>query len=87
MNPGVIALISIGVTVALAGVGYLIKGMFATGELTKTVAQLSTQMEKNAQATETIRATMLTPTHLDNAILKLKLELAKEMLPRRKDDP
>ena len=82
-----IAIASIGVTLLLAGIGYLIKGMLATGQLTQQVAELAVKSEKTSEMVDDIRRTMLRPNDLpvliENAVLKLKDEMRKELLSKR----
>lgn len=79
------AVASIVVTLLLAGVGYLIKGMLATGKLTQTVVELSEKTDKTAKAVEAMRASMLTPADLENAVLRLKLEVLRGSLTTSRD--
>lgn len=78
-----ISLVSLAAMLLLAAVGYLIKGMFATGDLTRTVKQLSEDTGKMATKIDAMQKDMLTQTHLDNTVLKLKLELIREGLSAR----
>lgn len=59
--------------------------MFATGKLTEKVEQLSTKTDQTALAVEEIRLGMLRPQDLENAVLKLKLEVMRGNLLANRD--
>ena len=73
----------------LAAVAYLIKGMFATGRLSGKVEELTVKTEQTSKAVEEIRGQMIRPkdleTAMDNAILKLKIEIMRGSLARETD--
>jgi hypothetical protein len=85
MSSSMVGIASIVVTLLLFGVGYLIRGMLATGQLTAQVKDLAIKSDKTATAVEEIRAGMLRPSDLENAILKLKLEVVRGSLARESD--
>ena len=81
-----IAIASICVTLAVAALAYIINGMLGAGRLTAQVSELSDKTTKIAATMDRVRDEMVTPKDLEvaveNAVLKLKVELFRDMTRR-----
>jgi hypothetical protein len=81
MAPWIIGIV---VTVLLAMLAYLIRGLLAWGSVTVSLEtrlqELSAKTATTAEDVKEIRAAMLRPEHLQLAVANLRIEVMKETI-------
>lgn len=89
--PWILPVISVAMTVILAMLAYLVKGLLAWGKTTSTlqeqVRSINEKFEHLTNDVADIRREMLRPSDLQSSILGLQVEMLKDFERRSKNSP